>query len=388
MLNKILVPLDGSPLATCVIPHLVAFTQATEAHITLLRVTEMNNERPNRVNPVDWHLGKVEAQMYLDEIAERLGEFIGQKPETQVLEGPAAERIIEYAQKHDFDLVVLSTHGQSGLNGWNVSSVAQKVINRIGKSILLVPAYQSSVDCQAGHWGAIHYRRILAPLDGSQRSESVLPIAAAVAQAHQAELILAHVVTRPEMVQRMPLTAEDLALSDQLVERNQTQVTRYFEQLENRIEPKPQTHVLVNAHVTASLYKLVEQQQIDLVLLSAHGNSGQNQWPYGSMVTSFILYGATPLLVMQDLPLQEIAPTHAERATTQTQSGWPKSYGSDEKPGIPEYMIANGHDGYKQGIHESIHEYRGLPPLTRNNLRNNANYKTERVGTYAYTPLL
>jgi len=232
----------------------VAITRATEAQITLLRVTETNNDLPGRVNPVDWHLSKVEAQMYLDEIAERLSEFIEQKPDTQVLEGPAAERIIEYAQKHDFDLVVLSTHGQGGLNGWNVSSVAQKVINRIGKSILLVPAYASDASCQEGNWGSIHYQIILAPLDGSQRAESVLPIAAAMAQQHRAELILAHVVTRPEMIQRMPLTAEDTMLADQIIERNQMQANRYFEQLENRLDPKPKTRVLVNEHVTATLY--------------------------------------------------------------------------------------------------------------------------------------
>jgi nucleotide-binding universal stress UspA family protein len=236
------------------------------------------------------------------------------------------------------------------------------------------------MDCQAGHWDAVHYQRILAPLDGSQRAESVLPIAAAVAQAHHAELILAHVVTRPEMVQRMPLTAEDLALADQLVERNQTQVMRYFEQLENRLEPKPQTYLLVNAHVTATLYKLVEQQQVDLVLLSAHGTSGQNQWPYGSIVTSFIMYGATPLLVVQDLSLQEIAPTQAERATEQTQSGWLKNNGGDEKPGVLEYMLANGNNGHQQDVQAA----KGLTAL----MRNNSNHKTERVGNYAYTALL
>lgn len=367
MLDKVLVPLDGSPLATCVFPHLVAITRATEAHITLLRVTEKQNQASGQVNPVDWQLGKVEAQMYLDEVGERLRQFVSQTPESQVLEGPSAERIIEYAQKNDHDLVVLSTHGQGGLNGWTISSVAQKVIHRAGKSILLVPAYNAATCGQEGNWDDIHYRRIMVPLDGSQRAESVLPVATALAQQHGAELILVHVVARPEMIQRMPLTAEDNALSDQVVERNQIQAQRYFEQLQNRLSPTPQTRVVVNGQVAAALHKFVEQEQIDLVLLCAHGNSGQNQWPYGSVVTSFITYGATPLLIMQDLPAHEIEPTRAERATNASQRVWRKQTGVNGSYGIREQ---NGIDSHAEIINSF------------------SNLKAERVSNYAYTALL
>jgi hypothetical protein len=51
-----------------------------------------------------------------------------------------------------------------------------------------------------------------------------------------------------------------------------------------------------------------------LVALSAHGYSGGTRWPYGSLTTSFILYGNKPLLIVQDLPRQEIEPTAAELA--------------------------------------------------------------------------
>ncbi len=377
MLNKVLVPLDGSTLATCVISHLVAITRATETQITLLRVTEMNNDQPGRINPVEWHISKVEAQTYLDEIAEHLGQFVENKPDTQVLQGPAAERIIEYAQKHNYDLIVLSTHGQSGLTGWNVSSVAQKVVSRAGLSILLVPAYRSDANFQEGDWDAVHYQRILAPLDGSQRAECVLPIAAALAQQYQAELLLAHVVARPEMIQRMPLTSEDTALGDQIVERNQAQATKYFEQLQNRLSPEPRTRVLVSEHVTSELHKLVEQEKVDLVLVSAHGNSGQNQWPYGNVVTSFITYSAIPLLILQDLPLYEIQPTTAERATSVKQHVWRKGNGHNENYGERERNgQLNGQNG--QSLHSVFTKLK----------HNYGIRKTENVSGYAYTALL
>ncbi|MDQ3247817.1 MAG: universal stress protein [Chloroflexota bacterium] len=327
MINKILVPLDGSPLSACAFPHVIAFAQATGAQVTLLRVLEQSKAQAIRVSPLEWQLAKAEAQTYLDEIEAQLGQWLETKPVTQLLEGPAAERIIEQAQRQDVDLIVLSSHGESGLSGWNTSSVAQKVVQRAGKSILLVRAYHIIADCENGRWGNLRYRRILAPLDGSMRAESVLPLATALAQQHAAALLLVYAATRPELIQRVPLTQEDTALVEALVERNVVHATKYFEQLRARLSPEPETQILVNGHVTAALHKVVNQAEVDLVILSAHGASGHSQWPYGSVVNSFVTYGATPLLILQDLPMTAIESTQAERAVVAPQ-GWRKSSGA------------------------------------------------------------
>ena len=54
------------------------------------------------------------------------------------------------------------------------------------------------------------------------------------------------------------------------------------------------------------LHELVEQKQVDLVVLTAHGHSCHSQWPYSALVNSFITYGATSLLILQVLPSNEI----------------------------------------------------------------------------------
>ena len=309
MINKILVPLDGSPLSACVLPHVVTMARTTGAQVTLLRIIEHNHELFTSVNPAEWRLFKFEAQAYLDELQIQLAHWLATEPQTMVREGPAADQIIEQAQQGDFDLVILSSHGQSGMSGWNISSVAQKVIQRAGKSILLVRAYRIEPDCADRAWDTLAYHRILVPLDGSQRAESVLPIASALAHQHDANLTLAYVAARPELFQHMPLTPEDRALVEQLVARNQTQASRYLEQLCARLMPRPCTRVVINGHVTAALHKLVHQTEADLVVLSAHGASGHNQWPFGGVVSSFINYGATTLLMLQDLPLHHIEAT-------------------------------------------------------------------------------
>jgi len=66
-----------------------------------------------------------------------------------------------------------------------------------------------------------------------------------------------------------------------------------------------QTRLLTSDNAAAALHELADKENIDMVALSAHGYSGYNQWPYGSMVNNFILYSKVPLLIVQDLPAKE-----------------------------------------------------------------------------------
>ncbi len=312
MFTNIIVPLDGSPVAASVIPHVVAMARATDAQITLLRVLGETSTARLGVDPVSWQLQKSEAQAYLDGVCERLTPLISQSPEAVLLEGRTADRIIEYARHSACDLIVLSSHGQGGISGWNVSSVAHKVISRIGGSLLLVRAYQ--VADQRENDADLHYQRIVVPLDGSARAEHVLPVAAALAEWHNAQLHIVHVATPPPLLQRMPLTPEENALVEQVFAHNQGHAQRYLEQLQQRLHPEPQIHVITGENTAAALHKFVTLQAADLLIMSAHGQSAQRQWPYGSLVTSFIDHGATALLVLQDLPADAIEPTAAELA--------------------------------------------------------------------------
>lgn len=320
MFNKILAPLDGSALAEAVLPHLVALAHNSSIEVTLLHVLEQNAppDQARPVDPISWRFRQVETKAYLENIRQRLQavSFPG-SVETVLLEGQGAERIIELAPELGVDLIALSSHGRSGLSGWNVSSVVQKIILRAYTSIFLTRAYQpNSLDLTD-----LKYRRILAPLDGSQRAENVLPHLAALAQNHQAEILLTHVVTQPEMPRRVPLTPEEKELSQRLVELNREDVIGYLDQLKSRLPDTVETRVLVSDNLVATLHQLVEDELVDLVILSAHGYSATRKYPYGSVSTSFIAYGATPLLIIQDLPAQEIEPNPAETAAYQHGQG-------------------------------------------------------------------
>jgi nucleotide-binding universal stress UspA family protein len=316
MAKRILVPLDGSPLAATALAHAISIVPPEEAQITLLRVVERNGALAG-VDPLDWHLQRSEAQTYLDQTRDKLAEFLPAPPETILLEGRAADRIVEHARGEGYDLLVFTSHGRGGLTGWNMSSVASKIAVRAVMSILLVRSSTAATAPAPGMVEPLRYRRILVPLDGSQRAEHVLPMASALAEQHDAELVLLHVVVRPELIQRMPLTDEEIALVEQVVQRNRCQAQEYFAQLGSRLAVQPETHILTGGDVAGTLHRFAAEQAVDLVLLSAHGYTGHRQWAYGSLVTSFLTHGTTSLLILQDMPWQTTAPEEAE-LTAQT----------------------------------------------------------------------
>ncbi len=317
MINHILVPLDGSALAECVLPHVQAVASAFSARVTLLHVLELSRIKAEQraIDPLDWHLKKREAEVYLDDIATRL-RAANLQVNQEMMEGLSADCIIEFANNNDVDLITLSTHGRSGLSGWNISSVVQKIILRAFKSTLLVRAYKPS-DTEP----TVHYKRLFVGLDCSARAEYILPVAVGLAQFHKSQLILGTVIRKPEMLHRFPLSDNDVELVTRIAERNYRAASHYFEQLTSQLALQSvdlQTRLVVSDNMTATLHDMVEQENADLVMLVAHGHSGEGRWPYGSIANSFIVYGTTSLMIMQDLSGNEIKQTQAEIAARET----------------------------------------------------------------------
>jgi nucleotide-binding universal stress UspA family protein len=316
MAIRILVPLDGSSLAAAALAHAIALAEPADTHLALLRVVERTTAQHN-VDPLDWHLQRSEAQAYLDQAGNLVADYLSSAPETVLLDGRAADRIVDYARNEGFDFIVFTSHGRGGLSEWNMSSVASKIALGATTSILMVHPSTSSVAQYAGGLQPVRYRRILVPLDGSQRAEHVLPSAGMLAERHGAELVLLHVVAKPEFVQRMPLTEEENELVSQVVQHNQSRAIAYFDQLSGRLPVVPQARVLVEEDAAGAIHRFVIENQVDLVVLSAHGHTGRQQWPFGSLATSFLAYGTTSLLILQDMT-HEAAPLMKLGAGTQT----------------------------------------------------------------------
>lgn len=164
MYKKILVPLDGSKLAECSLPHVEELALGCDkAEVILVSVTErvqgfrvlegegrpigkptggwLEPGRPLGERLVPEAFGKKEkqAQRYLERVAKTMTAK-GIDVTTEVLLWKPAEAIVGYAKQYGCDLIVMASHGRSGPSRWAYGSVADKVLRSSCVPVLIIRA--------------------------------------------------------------------------------------------------------------------------------------------------------------------------------------------------------------------------------------------------------
>jgi nucleotide-binding universal stress UspA family protein len=140
-----LVPLDGSPLAECVLPHLqsIAGTSLIE-EVELIRVVaplELHYKAASPIDAKQEHLlnqaARQEAEEYLRNTRDKL-KISNAKVTTTILTGSAADALADHLKKSNADLLLLATHGRSGISRWIWGSVADKILRSSNIPVFLV----------------------------------------------------------------------------------------------------------------------------------------------------------------------------------------------------------------------------------------------------------
>ncbi|MFW5943557.1 MAG: universal stress protein, partial [Chloroflexota bacterium] len=307
MLRKIVVPLDGSALAETVLPHVTAMARPHRARVTLLHVLEpRRRERRTSTDLFDWQMRKAEAREYLNGIAAQLTQC-KVSARCVVEEGTPAQHIVDHAHNENADLLVLSSHGRSGLQLWNLSGVVQKVIQEAKTSLLLVRAYEKRLPLRRGQGAG--YRRILVPLDGSARAEYALPYARSLAEYWKGAILLTHVVTPPILFSRGPLSARATELIEARVEHNMKDAADYLQEMQEHLPVASEIRLRAADSILDALDDVVVEDDVDLIVCTAHGHGCHRKHPYGGLVTESILYGHVAMLIIQDLPASQIRPS-------------------------------------------------------------------------------
>jgi nucleotide-binding universal stress UspA family protein len=85
--------------------------------------------------------------------------------------------------------------------------------------------------------------------------------------------------------------------------------------LGQRLDLDTEKRLFVSENVEVTLHEFVEDEDIDLIIMAAHGRSAKTRWPYGNTTMSFITRGSSPLLIVQDLDRSALEPTKAELAS-------------------------------------------------------------------------
>ena len=147
MYKKILVPLDGSPLAEAVLPHAQALAKSEGAEIVLLGVPvtpslEFLARNPGLASKVIEDTEK-ETEAYLESEVAKL-EHEGTKVTSIMREGPIPEMILKVADEIHADVITMSTHGRSGIQRWLMGSVADRVVNHSHIPVMLIHPFSKN----------------------------------------------------------------------------------------------------------------------------------------------------------------------------------------------------------------------------------------------------
>ncbi len=146
MYKKIMVPLDGSELAECVLPHIETLTKGGGVReVIFVRVAPPFELTPVRGEP--WfneeQMARIDAGNkkvaidYLDQMMSRL-DYGKINVKAEVLTGKAAESLADYAVKNAVDLIVIATHGRSGMSRWVMGGVSDRIIRSSCVPVLTV----------------------------------------------------------------------------------------------------------------------------------------------------------------------------------------------------------------------------------------------------------
>jgi nucleotide-binding universal stress UspA family protein len=306
--HRILVCVDGSAFSEVCIPAAVALAETFGSTITLVRVMHLQRERGGRTNDaLGWELARQEARAYLDRLERRITQACGARVESRLEQGPPADRIVDLGGELSADLTIIGSRGCGDAPTRTLGNTAQKVLATARGSVLVA---RSSVTSAA----SASPTRILVPLDGSVRTESVLPTVARIARSSGASIVLAHVVREP-LPTALLCAAEDMALATQLAARLASRAAGYLGQLQvqlRQVVGDTSVSVVVARHANEcqSLLEISRAERSDLVVLSAHGAACDSAPSFGSVAAFLLAHSLVPVLLLQDLPGRDLRRAH------------------------------------------------------------------------------
>jgi nucleotide-binding universal stress UspA family protein len=280
-----IVALDGSQLSEASLGYLPMLRSLGELKLRLVAVAEVFTEGVELAGMEE--LVEREHRLlesHLSGLAAELHERLDIPVEVEVRDGHPDQEIVDAAEKAEASLLVITTHGRSGLGRWSIGSVADKVI-RTARCNLLVIGPEA-----ASRTPSPTIENVLAPLDGSGHAEAALQVAREWARSSGATLHLVRCFQPPSVAYEAPAMPDLFSLL-----RDSAQA--YLEQARQRIDDVPVRLGVFLGSPADQLKAYSEQYHIDLVVMASHGRRGLVRSILGS-VTDRMLHGPAPVLVV------------------------------------------------------------------------------------------
>jgi nucleotide-binding universal stress UspA family protein len=202
-------------------------------------------------------------------------------------------------------LIIMATHGRSGITRWWMGSVAEKVISEATAPVLLVRSKRPSTTRATDKLNFTH--KILAPLDGSDIGEAALPYAETIATNSRASVSLLQVISPPGTVEANLLGGPDWR---KFVKAMHDAGENYLKSVAERLSGRgvKVTYEVATGDPADKIVEYAEDKGINLIAMSTHGRTGVARWVLGS-VADKVLHGARiPILLVRSPKMVIVKP--------------------------------------------------------------------------------
>jgi nucleotide-binding universal stress UspA family protein len=310
MLSTILVPLDGSAFSAKALPVAAAIAKRTGAAVKVVTVLDPSAYVPfvpGEVLVPVMDTDALAARRAADEeaIKAEAARLVadGVKAEGRLLEGTVVEAIAEYALEIGADLIVMTTHGRSGLERLWLGSVATSFLQRAPCPVYLVRPVGGATETD------LPTGTMLVTLDGSPFADSMLPRAAAFAEAVGMTMRL-FTVAIPNAIPMAPFGTEALLADESDLTRQEHEAKERLDALAATLPVPCTTEVATDMTATRAILEQAEAQDVGLIAMATHGRTGLARLVMGNVADSVLRSAPKPMLLYRPVATEVRAAEH------------------------------------------------------------------------------
>jgi len=285
MYDQILFPTDGSDGAAAVSDRVFDLADTHDATVHVLNVADTTHDSVVRIGGQVVDALEQEGERIVRETARR-AEGRDVDVVTAVPQGGVPETITGYAAEYDADLVVMPTHGRTGIERLLVGSVTETVVRRSS-----VPVLTMDPDRIADR--QYPYRTLLVPTDGSAPAGAALELAVAIGERHGAAVHVLSVVDTTSL----GVDVHSAAQIETLEERAERDVSEAVEAVEDASLDAVGT-VERNSSVSGAICEYADEHDVDLVVMGTHGRTGFDRYVLGSVAEKTVRSAGVPVLTV------------------------------------------------------------------------------------------
>jgi nucleotide-binding universal stress UspA family protein len=302
MFTKLLIPLDGSGLAEQAVGRAAALARAAHAQLELLIVHQPLAHAGFPSTPWDDDNWKGD-QQYVNFLAGEIASGASVPASAMILRGSAAETICQHARDVGAELIVMTTHGRTGLSRIWLGSVADAVVRLSSVPVLVLPPVRAKMSWR----GTVKpFANILVPHDGSALSAAALPLAIELARLTGAEITLFRVMQPvPALIpvdSMMPTAVTpiipDVEATARLLGDVQRETAETAARAAGDFGLSVRGVVEVGEHVSDAIVTFAHANSTDVIVMATHGR-GASRWLLGSVADKVLRASGLPVVLQR-----------------------------------------------------------------------------------------